>query len=151
MIIIALSLAFSCSEEFVPTPYTYSKLFTGENNKTWQITLLEITLNGDVVSRFMEPCLRDDAFIFYANTEHSFEALSGANKCFSEPEPDQVVDSWSFNNATSALVMVIPRISDLALPYLVREADEEEMIVEIFFDQENTESVRVHFEATDEE
>ena len=99
----------------------------------------------------MEPCLRDDTFIFHANSEHSYETLSGSNKCFSEPEPDHVIDTWSFNNATSALVMIIPRVSDLALPYLVREADEEEMIVEIFFDQENTESVRIHFEAIDEE
>ena len=151
-ITVILGSVLSCSEELKPTPYTYTKLFTGENNKTWKIKLLESTVDGEIDERGMLPCLDDERFIFYANAEHSFEVFTGSAKCYENPpEEDRYADSWTFNNATSALLMVVPYISDLTLPYLVREADEEEMIVEIFFDQENTVSIRVHLEAVDEE
>src|SRR5262245_29057702 len=105
IISIALASAFSCSEEFKPTPYTYSRFFTGENNKTWKINLLEVTSDGDVTDRFMEDCLTDDRFVFYANAEHSFVVTSGSKKCGDgdNVEADTYVDAWSFNNATSAL------------------------------------------------
>jgi len=151
IIVIALGLTFSCSEEFQPTPYTYSKLFTGQNNKTWKIKLVEDALNGEVIDRWMNDCLTDDRFIFYANAEHSYEATTGSKKCFEEPEADRLVEAWSFNNATAALVMIIPFIADFAVPYTVREVDEGDMVVEIFYDQENTTSRRVHLEAIDEE
>lgn len=150
-IVIALVSVMSCSEEFEPKPYTYSRFFTGQNNKTWKIKLVEDVMNGEVTDRWMADCLVDERFVFYANAEHSFEALTGSRKCFTEPEADQFVEAWSFNNATAALVMIIPFIADVALPYIVREVDENDLVVEIFYDQENTQSRRVHLEATDEE
>lgn len=151
-IVVILASALSCSEEFTPTPYTYTKLFTGENSKTWKIALVETTVDGEVVDRFMDPCLDDERFVFYANAEHTFEVFTGSAKCFDDPpEEDRYADGWTFNNANSALLMIVPFISDSPLPYFVREADEEDMIVEIFYDQENTVSRRVHLEAVDEE
>jgi len=152
LICVPLLTAISCSEEFTPTPFTFTKFFTGENSKTWKIDLIEITQDGKVTDRFSEACLNDDKFIFHANTEHTYEAHSGRSKCFQvEPEPDLVLDTWSYSTNKATLTFIIPRVSDNNLPYIVREVDEDDMIVEIFFDQENTESARIHFEAIDEE
>jgi hypothetical protein len=147
---IGVLFIISCSEELKPTPYTYTKIFTGENNKTWKIKLFEETLNGEVLDKFLPSCVSDDEFTFYANTEHLFEAVSSSRKCFEE-EPDVTTNTWSFSNATATLTMVLPIFSDNGLPYIVREADEDDMEVEIFFDETNTGSYRIHFEAIDEE
>jgi hypothetical protein len=142
--------AIGCSEEFTPTPYTYSKVFSGENNKTWKITLFEETLNGDIVAKFMPSCLTDDRYIFYANPEHSYQTTSGSGKCF-EDEPDVTNDRWTFLNSTATLTMILPIFSDSALPFIVREVDSDDMELEIYFDETNTGSYRIHFEAIDEE
>ena len=150
LVSICLMAAVGCSEEFTPTPYTYSKLFTGENNKTWKIKLFEETLEGEIIDKFMVSCLTDDRYVFYANSERSFQAISGANKCF-EDEADVTTNSWSFNNGNATLIMVLPLFSDDPLPFIVREADEDDMEAELFFDETSTSSYRIHFEATDEE
>jgi hypothetical protein len=139
-----------CSEEFTPTPYTYSKIFTGKNNKTWQITLFEETLDGNVISKFMPSCLADDKFVFYANPEHSYQTMSGSRKCF-EDEADVTSDVWTFSNATATLTMILPILTDTTLPFIVREADDDDLEIEIFFDTSNTASYRIHLEAIDEE
>ena len=150
LVYVGMLFSISCSEELNPTPYTYSKFFTGENNKTWKITLMEETADGAVIDRFMPSCLTDDKFIFYANTDHLFETTSGSKKCFTD-EPNQTQDTWTFSNATATLTMVLPVLSDNALPYIVREVDKNDLRVEIFFDETNTTSYRIHFEAIDEE
>ena len=47
--------------------------------------------------------------------------------------------------------MILPIFSDSALPFTVKEVDGDDMEVEIFFDETNTGSYRIHFEAIDEE
>jgi hypothetical protein len=47
--------------------------------------------------------------------------------------------------------MVLPILSDNALPYFVRDVDDNDLEVEIFFDEANTASYRIKFEAIDEE
>jgi hypothetical protein len=140
----------SCSEELNPTPYTFSKYFTGENNKTWKIKLWEETLDGEVIDKFIPNCVTDDEFTFYANSDHLFEATSGSKKCFTD-EPALTQNTWTFSNATATLTMVLPLLSDNALPYIVREVDDDDMEVEIFFDETNSGSYRIQFEAIDEE
>ena len=147
---ISVSIILSCSEELKPTPYTYSKIFTGENNKTWRIKLFEETLDNNVIDKFFPDCLSDDKYIFYANSEHLYEAISGSKKCI-EDEPAVTTDYWSYNGAKATLTMVLPIFSDSSLPFFVREADDDDMEVEIFFDETNTGSYRIHFEAIDEE
>ena len=152
LICVGFFTAISCSEEFTPTPFTFTKLFTGENSKTWRLNLIEITLNGEVVNRFADACLKDDKFIFHANAEHLYEAYSGRTKCFDvEPEPDLVLDTWTYSSNNATLTFIIPRVQETALPYIVREVDKDDMVVEFFFDQENTEGARIHFKVIDEE
>jgi len=143
--------ALSCSEDVNPTPYNYTKVFTGENSKTWRITHFEQTLNGKVVNRFSAECVGDDRYIFYANVDRKFEARNGSKKCYNPPEPSVIEDSWSFNNASATLNIVISFLADFSLPYIVREAEKEDMVLEIFLDQENTQSYRIHFDLVDED
>lgn len=145
-----IATVLSCSEELKPTPYTYTKLFTGENNKTWKVKIFEETLDGVVTDRFLPSCLRDDRFTFYANAEHLYETTAGSQRCF-DGEPSLTSSSWSFANSSATLTMVLPILSDGTLPFFVKEADEEDMVVELFFDETNTGSYRIHFEAVDEE
>lgn len=147
---VAAAIALSCSEELKPTPYTYTKLFTGENNKTWKIKIFEETLNDEVIDRFLPGCISDDRFKFYANAERLYETTSGSQKCF-DGEPSLTSSTWTFANSSATLTMIIPALADGTLPFFVREADEDDMVIEIFFDETNTSSYRIHFESVDEE
>lgn len=137
----------SCSEEIVPIPYTYTKVFTGENSKTWKIKFLEETLNGKITDRFSVGCAVDDRYVFYANSEHKFQALTGTQKCSGTTEPNTIEDIWSFTNTSATLTMVLPFFSpDFAVPLIVKDVDEEDMELEIFFNDDNSGSYRIHFE-----
>ena len=145
-------LVLSCTEEIDPTPYTYTKLFTGENSKTWKINFLEETLNGDIIDRFSLNCATDDEYVFYANTEHSFEVSTGSRKCNEVPEANLIEDTWTFTNANATLTMIMPFFTpDFSLPFIVRDVDKNDMELEIFYDEANTGSYRIHFEAIDED
>jgi hypothetical protein len=147
---IVLVSALSCSEELVPTPYTYTKVFTGENSKTWKIKFLEETFEGEVIDRFPLSCAADDKYTFYANSERTFEVLTGTLKCDST-EPGLIEDVWTFTNASATLTMLLPFFSvNFSTPLIVRAADKDEMELEIFFDEANTGSYRIHFEVIDE-
>jgi hypothetical protein len=62
-----------------------------------------------------------------------------------------MTDTWSFNNATATLTIILPIFSSNRLPFIVRKLDEDDLTLEIFFDQEGTASYRIYFELTDEE
>jgi len=148
---ILLILLISCSEEIVPTPYTYTKVFTGENSKTWKIKFLEETLNGKILGRFSVGCAVDDRYVFYANSERTFQALTGTQKCSGTSEPNTIEDTWTFTNTSATLTMVLPFFSpDFAIPLIVKEVDEDDMELEIFFNDDNSGSYRIHFEIVDE-
>jgi hypothetical protein len=150
LFVFLLTAIGACHEVIEPKPYEYSKLFTGKNNKTWAVTLLEETLNGKVVDRFTIDCANDDEFIFYASSDRLYEVKSGSQKCFTE-EPTLTTDSWAFNNATATLTIILPFLSSNPLPFIVKEADDEEITLEIFFDEEGTASYKIYLESIDEE
>ena len=153
LLILLATSGFSCSEKTDPQPYTYSKVFTGETKKTWKVTFLEETLNGEIVDTFTVGCGTDDEYIFYNNSEHTFEVITGNNKCDTAPEePDTIKDTWTFSNASATLTMILPFFtSDQSLPMIVRKVKGDKMELEIFLDEKNTSSYRVHFDAIDEE
>lgn len=150
LLAVGVLVFFSCSEDIEPTPYTYTRVFTGENNKTWKVEYIEETLNDKVIDRFLPGCIADDRYIFYANAERAFHALTGSSRCFSG-EPSRIEDTWSFNNGSATLFIILPFLADFSLPYIVKEARSKKMELEIFLDEDNTESYRIHFEAIDEE
>ncbi len=151
IILFLVVLNFSCSEEVKPTPYTYTQIFTGKNSKTWKLKFLEQTFNGDIVETFNISCASDDQYTFYANAEHSYKAATGSKKC-SDGEANTLLDSWTFNNASATLTMLLPFFTtEGSLPFIVRGAKKNKMELEIFFNEEGSESYRIHFEATDED
>ncbi len=145
-----LLVVVSCTEEVTPTPYKYTTVFTGENSKTWKVKFLEYTLDGKVDETFNVACATDDKYTFYANSERGYKATTGSKKC-STDESDVINDSWSFNNASATLTMVLPFFTESSLPFIVRAARKNKMELEIFLDEKNTSSYRIHFEATDED
>ncbi len=150
--ILQLTGIASCSEELKPTPYVYTKVFTGEHSKTWKVKFLEQTLNGDVIETFTVACASDDQYTFYANPEHAYQAKTGLNKCYTNPEPDVINYSWDFNNASATLSMLLPFFDPTSsLPFIVLEVKKDNMEVEIFLNEKNTKSYRIHFEATHED
>lgn len=149
--VILFAFGFSCTEEIVPTPYTYTKLFTGENSKTWKFKIIEETLNGKVIDRFSIPCAVDDRYVFFAATGHAYEAQTGNNKC-STGEQNIIEDMWTFNNASATLTMILPFFTaDSALPFIVREVDKTGMKLEIFLDEANTNSYRIQLDVVSED
>jgi len=141
--------ASACTEQITPTPYTYSQVFTGTNSKTWKLKFIEYALNGNVEETFNLPCATDDQYTFHAGSERAFQATTGSQKCSSD-ESDVINDTWSFNNATATLTMVLPFFTESALPFIVREAKKSKMEIEIFLDEAGTTSYRMHFEASTE-
>lgn len=149
-IALAIFFAAGCSEELKPTPYTLSKFVSGETSKTWKISLFEYAVNDTVEDKFMESCLIDDRYKFYANAERLYETTSGRTKCFQD-EPSLSTSTWAFTNANATLIMLMPIFNDSAIPFFVRELKEKKMVLELFLDETNVESYRIHFEMTDEE
>lgn len=148
---LALILGFvSCSEEITPKPFTFSKLFTGENSKTWKVVVFEETSDGKVIDRFTIACVNDDRYIFYANPERLSEFKSGSNKCFNPSEAAVITDSWAYQSGTATLTMLLPIFADFPLPFIVREINEDDMELEIFFG-DSTGSYRIQFDAVDED
>jgi hypothetical protein len=138
-----------CTKEVTPTPYPYTKVFTGVHSKTWKLKFLEQTLNGAVEETFNIACSSDDEYTFYANFERAYKSSAGANKC--DPRDANVIDdTWGFDNASATLTMILPFFRESSLPFIVREAKKNNMVLEIFIDQKNTESYRIHLESTSE-
>jgi hypothetical protein len=150
--LVALSVCFAtgCSEELNPTPYTLSRHVSGETSKTWKIELFEYALNDTVRNKFMEACLQDDRFKFYANTERLYETTPGRNLCF-EDEAALTASTWTFTNANATLTMAMPIFGEGTIAFFVRELADKKMVLELFLDADNKESYRIHFEMTDEE
>lgn len=141
----------SCTEEIVPEPYTYTKVFTGENKKTWAVKFVEETLNGEIIDTFSIACSDDDQYTFYNNVERTFEVETGNQKCSDPEEADRIEDTWSYTIGSTSLTMILPFLTpDYSLPFIVREVDKTTMEAEIFFDN-NTASYRIHFSAVDED
>jgi hypothetical protein len=128
-------------------------VFTGEHSKTWKAKFFEQTLSGAVVETFSVSCTTDDLFTFTADPEHSYKVVTGSKKCNASPaEDDVILDTWDFINASATLQMIFP-VFDPAnrIPFIVREAKKNGMVLELFFDDTGKESYRIHFEVSSEE
>ena len=147
--LVGLLIMCSCSEEVLPTPYEYTKIFTGENSKTWKLKFLEQTFDGNVEETFNVACGSDDQYTFYANSERAYKVTTGAKKCDTD-ESDVIDDSWTFNNASATLTMILPFFTESSLPFIVREAKKNKLELEFFLDEKNTASYRIHLELSNE-
>lgn len=142
-------MMLSCKEEFEPKPFEYTKLFTGPISRTWELSIIEETLDGKMVDRFELDCANDDEYIFHATSDRYYEVKTGARKC-SNGEPALITHTWGFNNATATLIVIIPFLSSNPLPFIVRKLDNDDLTLEIFFDEEGTASYKIYLKLKDE-
>ena len=153
-VFIALFLwgTISCSEEVRPSPYTFTKVFTGTNSKTWAIDYVVLRETGKDDERItLESCERDDRYIFYANAERLYEVTNGRLTCDAEEEQTLVTYNWAFVNATSTLTIVVPHFfGNFIIPFIVKEVDKNEMVLELYLDEDNSISYVFYFEAIEE-
>ena len=146
----------SCSEESDPKTFD-TRVFSGENQKTWKVVDVVSRKSGrEEISVFQfryKPCERDDRYTFYTDSDKYFEVSNGLFECDDEQDDELLVAYfWSFNNATGSLSMVFPHIFGYYfIPFLVKEVDEDEMELEIFLNEEGTESYALFLEKVSEE
>jgi hypothetical protein len=148
----------SCSEEVEPSPFTFSKNFTGNNDKTWRIEKLVLTeKNKKDQTRVLSPCESDDLYKFYANDEKLFEVYNGSTTCDSDGDgiPDEedllVSYSWSYASANANLTMVVPHIFGyFVIPFVVKKVDSDEMQLQVFVNEEGTISYLLYFKLVNE-
>jgi hypothetical protein len=155
--LIIFSLALSCSEEIKPIPFDYSRILSGNTSKTWVLRrwVLLRERDGQVDFTFNEysdlnPCMRDDRYIFYRNPEKAYEVNNGFLKC-SANEPDVLLsDTWSFTNAGATFYFVLPLIADFAVPFIVKEIDNKNLTLMVYLDQAGTVKWEFGFESISE-
>jgi|GEM_PF-1056340 len=151
LLIIASSL--SCSEEVEPKPYTYTQIFTGEESKTWKVTDVVITREGQDPRdylQFWNSCERDDRYTFFNNVERKFQITNGVRAC--DEEEDLLVDyNWSFVNSSALLNIPFPRVfGNFVIPFTVGSVTEDNLTLFIYLDNENQVSMEVKMEAINE-
>ncbi len=102
-------LVAACSESKEPEPITFYQVFTGKTQKSWVVTGVTWTGEGQSdINYSLNACYADDEYIFYANADRRYQVTNGSRKCDST-EPDILVDdSWSFVNATATLTIAAP-------------------------------------------
>ena len=145
-IIFALSI-LGCREDFEPTPYTYSKLLTGETKKAWKLAALQYRSDERPLITYdlpLDDCAFDDLYIFYADDTKTFEIDEGVSKCNPDDPQLFITDNWSLVNATATLEMVIPILIPFRYPYIIKELSEKRLMVEVYFIG-NKESYRMIF------
>lgn len=158
IIITVIVFGFSCSEQKEIKPLTYTKIFSGAKQKTWVLEKAFEKKNGVVFQEInFASCEIDDQYTFYANDEKKYEITNGSAACPAqnpdEPEEDILVDhTWSFVNASATLSIAIPRVFGyFIVPFTVKEATKDRMVLEIFANVENTITYEIHFKAVKEE
>ena len=142
-------IAFACTDQLEVLPYTYSRIFTGDSKKGWSIRSYQYTEEGKAPQTAQLPdCLADDLYIFFANEERRMEVRDNDDKC-SPDDPDLIAEgNWGFSNSGATLTMPFPLLADVPLPFILREAEEDEMTIEIFFN-DNKSSYRFNFREAD--
>lgn len=83
-------------------------------------------------------CRRDDAYVFYANSEKKFEYTNGATKCNPATEEDVLFeDVWEYQTASATLVAALPislfLFGDIyEFPYVIKKLTEKELVLELY-------------------
>jgi hypothetical protein len=150
---ITIALLFSllaCSEPVKVEPLTYTQIFSGKTKKTWTIRSIQQTQNGKGTQTFtLDPCVYDDQYVFSNDFNKTYQVFDGTNKCV-PTDPNLLVDSnWSFVNATATLTIIVPLLSDSALPFIVKDIDDTKMTLDIYIDDARTTAYRFNFKSAD--
>lgn len=142
-------MVLSCKEKIEPTPFDYTKIFSGETSKTWNLKSIAFQNTGDPDWKLSDPCWSDDKYIFHRDDERKFEFKTGSNKCDPAEGSFTITDTWSFNNANATLFFIIPILADFPLPYTVVDVDKNDLELQIYFDDAGSQSYQIKFESDD--
>jgi hypothetical protein len=147
-----VAIASSCSEDVRPTPFTFSKNFSGKTDKTWSVDKLVLRETGKKDQTVtLDACESDDLYKFYANDEKLFEVYNGNKKCATDEDDLMVTYQWSYASANANLTMVAPHIfGNFLIPFIVKKVDSDEMQLEIFLNEQNTISYLLYFKVVNE-
>lgn len=148
-VLVMMVMIFSCTENIEPTPFDYTKVISGETSKTWNLTSISFTNEGDPDWKLTDACWSDDEYTFYRDDVRTFEFKTGSNKCDPAESSFTLTDTWSFSNASATLYMVIPLLADIPLPYTVVDVDRNDLELQIYFDEAGTQSYLIKFESDD--
>src|SRR5436190_960615 len=137
----------SCSEDPKPTPYVYSRVFTGKTSKTWTIDKVVLRQTGKSdIDQHLQPCGKDDRYIFYSSADKLYEVTNGPSQCNSDESATLISYVWSFNNASASLNIVLPHVfGNYIIPFTVLKAEGKDMQLQIYFDDKNTVSYVFYF------
>lgn len=150
MLVLPLLALLGCTDND-PIPLNYTKIFSGNVSKTWSLRSISFRNNGEEFWKISNPCWSDDKYTFYRDTEKKFEFESGNTKCSSGEEKVTITDTWSFVNASSTLYFVLPIFSDSIIPFTVVDVDNNDMTLELFFNEGGTQSYQIKLKLEDEE
>ena len=145
------SIIVSCTEKLDPAPLDYTRIISGDVSKTWALSSISFRNEGDPDWRLNDECWSDDDYTFFRDTERKFEFKSGSVKCDALEEKITIIDTWSFINANSTLFFVVPLFSDNALPFTVVDIDNNDMVLELYFNDAGSQSYQLKFDLKDEE
>lgn len=151
-VLVLLGTSVSCSEDFTPKPLTFTKLFTGETNKTWDLSKVQSReKNKNVVTYNLSSCQGDDRYTFYANAERLYEVTNGRNSCDAGEEDLLVSYTWEYNSASATLNLVLPHLfGNFIVPFTVMEIDDDDMILELALNDDSTTAYILYFTKIDE-
>ncbi|MDW7694099.1 hypothetical protein R9C00_05035 [Flammeovirgaceae bacterium SG7u.111] len=95
-----LSLA-GCSEDLDPIPSTYSKMLTGETQKSWRFEKFEFIFDDESIrtETFDPGCVFSGKFTFYRKGK----ILEILDNCDPTAEPEPISIDWGINVANSTL------------------------------------------------
>jgi hypothetical protein len=147
-----VAIASSCSEDIKPTPFTFSKNFTGKSDKTWTVDKWVLRETGKKDQTLtLDACESDDLYKFYANDEKLFEVYNGNKKCATDEDDLMISYQWSYASANANLTMVAPHIfGNFVIPFIVKKVDGDEMQLEVFLNEKNTISYLIYFKVVNE-
>jgi hypothetical protein len=146
-------ILLACSEEREVKPLTYTKIFTGETQKTWvveQVLVKKVGQNDQEIQ--LSQCEADDRYTFKADEVRTYEISNGGIRCDEEEEDVYVEHTWSFVNAGAVLNIAMPRLfGNFIVPFIVREVNKSKMVLEIYANAENTISYQIILKAVEEQ
>jgi hypothetical protein len=140
-----LYILIACTEEIKVTPFAYPQVFAGEEFQGWTIRSVQmLQKNKGTRPIQLNTCVTDDIYIFYNNPDKSYQVIEGNTKC-DPTDPNVVVQSnWGFTNSTASLTIIMPLLADQPLPFVLHEIDETKMVLDIYFD-DNESNYRFNF------
>ena len=144
--IAVMLMMLACSEPIKVEPYTYQQVFTGETQRSWTIRSVQYVENGKGAQVIgLSSCGYADSYTFYNNLERSLQVTT---KCNASDPSSVAQNTWSFENATSTLSMIMPLLDSppySQIPFVVKEIDDTKMVLDVYLNEGKTAAYRFNF------